>query len=191
MTRLALCAALVLAAPALARDVAGVNVPEALAVEGAELALNGAGLRRATMFRVKVYVGALYVSTPSKDPEAIVRADEPKSVHMRFLRGVGRDKIMDAFREGFEKNSGAEARALQPGLDRIAAVLPAELKEGSQLAVTYLPGKGTVVEARGHGAASPSGEATMEGKPFADAMFRIWLGPHPADDDLKKAMLGR
>jgi hypothetical protein len=30
---------------------------------------------------------------------------------------------MDAFREGFEKNR-AEARALQPGPDRIAAVLP-------------------------------------------------------------------
>ncbi len=189
MTRLAvlaLCAALTLASTgtALARDVAGVKVPEAIAVEGTELKLNGAGLRRATMFKVKVYVGALYLAAASRDPEGIVRADEPKSVHMRFLRGVGKDKIMDAFREGFEKNSGTDAKALQPGLDRVAATLPPELKEGTELEVTYVPGKGTTV-------ASPSGEVTIPGKPFADAMFRNWLGPHPADDDLKKAMLGQ
>jgi Chalcone isomerase-like len=183
MARLLLCSTLLFALPALARDVAGVKVPDPIAVDGGELRLNGAGLRRATMFHVKVYVGALYLTAPSKDPEAIVRADEPKSVHMRFLRSVGRDKIMEAFREGFEKNSAAQAKELQPSLDRVAAVLPVELKEGSELAVTYLPGKGTTV-------ASPSGEVTIEGKPFADAMFRTWLGPRPADDDLKKAMLG-
>jgi Chalcone isomerase-like len=185
MIRLALCAAaLVLAGPAAAREVAGVKVPEAVSVEATELRLNGAGLRRATMFHVKVYVGALYLAAPSRDADAVVRADEPKAVHMRFLREVGRGKIMDAFREGFEKNSPADAKALQPGLDRVAAVLPAELKEGTELVVTYVPGKGTTV-------ASASGEVTIAGKPFADAMFRNWLGPHPADDDLKKAMLGQ
>ena len=184
MTRLAICIALLVAAPALAREVAGVKVPDTVSVEGAELKLNGVGLRRATMFNVKVYVGALYLAAPSMDPEAIVRADEPKSVRMRFLRGVGKDKIMGAFREGFEKNSAAEAKALQPGLDRVAAVLPGELIEGAELAVTYVPGKGTTV-------ACASGEVTIAGKAFGDAMFRNWLGPHPADGDLKKAMLGR
>jgi hypothetical protein len=184
MTRLALCAALAFAGPVLARDVAGVKVPDAIAVDGTELKLNGAGLRRATMFKVKVYVGALYLAAASRDPEDIVRADEPKSVRMRFLRGVGKGKIMDAFREAFEKNSGTDVKTLQPGLDRVAATLPPELKEGSELEVTYVPGKGTTV-------ASPSGEVTIPGKAFADAMFRNWLGPHPADDDLKKAMLGR
>lgn len=184
MTRLALCAALLVAGPALGREVAGREVPDSISVGGTALRLNGAGLRRATMFHVKVYVGALYLAAPTKDADAAVRADEPKTVHMRFLRGVGRDKIMDAFREGFEKNSPADAKALQPGLDRVAAILPAELKEGSELTVTYAPGTGTTV-------ASASGEVTVEGKPFADAMFRNWLGPNPADDDLKKDLLGR
>ncbi len=184
MTRLALCAALLVAGPALAREVAGREVPDSISVGGTALRLNGAGLRRATMFHVKVYVGALYLAAPSKDAEAIVRADEPKSVHMRFLRDVARDKIMGAFREGFEHNSAAEAKALQPGLDRVATIVPAELKEGSVLSVTYVPGKGTTV-------ASGAGEVTVAGKPFADAMFRNWLGPNPADDDLKKDLLGR
>jgi hypothetical protein len=184
MTRLALCAALAFAVPALARDVAGVKVPETVAAGGAQLTLNGAGLRRATIFRVKVYVGALYLAAPSQDPEGIVRADEPKSVRMRFLRGVGKDDILGAFRSGFEKNSGADAKALEAGLERVGTVLPVEMKEGAELEVTYVPGKGTTV-------VSSAGEVTIAEKPFADAMFRNWLGPHPADDDLKKAMLGR
>ncbi len=184
MRSLALCLALLAAGPAAAREVEGVKVPDAITVDGAQLKLNGAGLRRATMFNVKVYVGALYLATPSQDPDAIVLADEPKSVHMRFVRDVGKGKVMDAFREGFEKNSAADAKALQPGLDRVASVIPGEMKSGMQLAVTYAPGKGTTV-------VGPKGEVVVEGKPFADAMLRNWLGSQPADDGLKHAMLGR
>ena len=37
----------------------------------------------------------------------------------------------------------------------------------------------------------PKGSVTVQGKPFADAMFRNWIGRDPADGDLKKHMLGR
>jgi hypothetical protein len=30
----------------------------------------------------------------------------------------------------------------------------------------------------------------VEGKDFADALFSVWLGKDPADDDLKAGMLG-
>jgi Chalcone isomerase-like len=181
---LALLLAVAIAPRAIARDVEGVQVPDSITVAGAPLALNGAGYRRATMFNVKVYVGALYLAERSRDPSAVVTADAPKSVHMRFVRDVGKDKVMDAFREGFQKNSGADAKALAPGLDRVATVIPPELKKGMKLDVTYVPGQGTIVT-------GPAGEVTIPGKPFADAMFRNWFGPHPADDGLENAMLGR
>ncbi len=180
--RAAVLAAFLLAAPAFAAEVSGVQLPETITVAGKELKLNGAGIRK--KFIVKVYVGALYLATPSSDPAAIVEADEPKSVHMRFLRDVGRDKVMGAFRDGFENNSGEkEARTLGPSLNRLASVIPPEVKEGQLLVVTYVPGKGTTVSVSG------GGEMTIEGKPFADAMFRNWLGKDPADADLKEKML--
>jgi len=47
-----------------------------------------------------------------------------------------------------------------------------------------LPGKGTVVTAKG------TEKGTIEGKDFADALFAVWLGPNPVQEDLKKALLG-
>ena len=173
---------LALAAPASAREVAGVKMDETVTVAGQTLALNGAGIRK--KFVIKVYVGALYLAAPASDPEAIVAADAPKRVRMVFLRDVGRDSILGAFRDGFDANSGAQAAQARADLERVAGAIP-DVKEGGELVVTYVPGEGTTLSATG------GGSATVPGKAFADALFRNWLGTKPADQDLKKAMLGR
>lgn len=177
-------AALLLSAPltARARDVAGVDLADTVTVGGKALQLNGAGLRKKLF--IKVYVGALYLPARSSDAGAIVAADEPKHVRMVFVRGVDRDAIMGAFRDGFRANSkGPELPALEKELDRIAPAI-GDVKEGGEITVTYVPGAGTTVT-------GPKGSVTVAGKPFADAMFRNWLGSDVADRDLKKRMLGR
>ncbi len=177
----AAAAALLAAAPALPREVAGVKLAPTVTVDGKELRLNGAGVRK--KFIVKVYVGALYLEAPSADPAAIVAADAAKQVQMIFLRGGEKKQILGAFKDGFEANSSAEAPALTAQLKELEPAL-ADMKEGGVLTVTYVPGKGTVVT-------GPGGTATVEGKPFADALFRNWLGQKPADDGLKEGMLGK
>ena len=182
-TAAAIVAALALAAPALAREVAGVQFPDTVAAGGHELKLNGAGLR--TKFFAKVYAGALYLVEPSGDAEAILAADAPRRVRMVFLRDVDKAKILDTYREGFRNNSGGPAlEALLAKLDRIAPAL-VDMKKGGEMVVTYVPGEGTTVAAAG------GAPVTVEGKDFADAMFRNWLGARPADGDLKKDLLGR
>jgi hypothetical protein len=176
-------AAVVLAAPALARDVAGVQFPDTIAAGGKELRLNGAGVR--TKFFVKVYAGGLYLAEPSHDADAIVAADAPKRVRMVFLRDVDRKKILETYREGFHNNSAGPALdGLLAKLDRLAPGI-VDMKKGAEMVVTYVPGEGTTVAAAG---GTP---VTVEGKDFAEAMFRNWLGPRPADADLKKGLLGR
>ena len=178
---LALCVAA--PAPARAAKVAGIEFPDSVEAGGQTLRLNGAGLRKRLF--IKVYAGGLYLQAPSKDAAAIVAADAPKRVRMVFLHDVSRKQVMDAYREGFEKNSGGPGlKDLVDKLDRIAPAIPAELKEGAELLVTYVPGEGTTV-------ISPAGKVTVDGKEFADALFKNWLGASPADEDLKKGMLGR
>jgi|SRR5229473_1855057 hypothetical protein len=55
----------------------------------------------------------------SSDASAIVSSDQAKSVRMRFLRDVDKARMIDAFKEGFEKNSRSQAAALQLKLDQL------------------------------------------------------------------------
>ena len=67
-------AALVPSRPAAAKELAGVNMPDTLSVGDKTLKLNGVGLRKKAIF--KVYVGGLYLETPSKDAAAILASDQ-------------------------------------------------------------------------------------------------------------------
>jgi Chalcone isomerase-like len=176
--------ALALAAPAMARKVGGRDFPDAIEAGGQKLVLNGGGLRKKLF--IKVYAAALYVPQPSREDAAVVALDAPKAVWMSFLRDLSRSQVMGAFREGFEKNSaGPGLTRLLAKLDEVAAAIPEELKDGQDMSVTYVPGEGTTVQAAG------GRKVTVPGKEFADALFRNWLGPKPADDDLKAGLLGR
>jgi hypothetical protein len=174
--------AVALALPASAAEVQGVRVPDAVTVDGTQLRHVGSGLRK--KFVIKVYVGSLYLAQPRTSAEQVLSADEPWSVRLVFLRNVTRGQMMDAFREGFANNSPDQAAKLAPKLEEIAKALPAEMKERSLLSFAYVPSAGTTVTAQG------GKQVTLEGKDLADALLRNWLGPKPADGDLKKAMLG-
>ena len=170
-----------LAASASAAEVAGVKVPDSVEVEGKTLKLNGAGLRKKVVF--KVYVAALYLGNPTKDAGTVVSSDELKSMRLHILRTLEAAKITEAISEGFERNSKAQMGSLKTRLDRFNAMFP-NVVEGDEIAMTYVPGKGTIVNAKG------AEKGVIEGKDFADALFSVWLGGNPAQEDLKKALLG-
>jgi hypothetical protein len=180
---LSIALALSFAVPAEARRVSGVEVPDTLTVAGKDIPFHGAGIRK--KFVVKVYLGALYLEEPSNDADAVIASEKRKGVQLHFLRDVSKRQIMDAFRDGFRANSGAEADALGPKLERLSKAIPEELREGQRLTIVWNPELGTVVAATG------GQPIIIEGKEFSDALFRNWLGPRPADDDMKRRMLGR
>jgi len=173
---------LALSAPASAKEVAGVALPDTATLDGKALQLNGAGLR--SKFFVKVYVGALYLEQKASDGAGIIAADAPWLVTMTFKRGVEKEKILGAFKEGFERNSAADLAGLLPGLARVEAGVK-DFKEGDVFTISYQPGVGSTL--------TPPGGApvVVEGKKFGDALLRNWLGDKPADADLKKGMLGK
>ncbi|HSS44184.1 MAG TPA: chalcone isomerase family protein [Thermoanaerobaculia bacterium] len=164
-----------------AGEVAGVTMAETATVEGRTLHLNGMGLR--TKVIVKVYVAGLYLESPSKDAAVIVSSDQVKSIRLSLLRDVAGAKITEAIVEGFERNSKAQLAALQPRLEKLRAMIP-DVVKGDQIVLTYLPGKGTMVQARG------AEKGFIDGKDFADALLSVWLGANPVQSDLKKALLG-
>ena len=175
---LALCAA---ASFASAGEVAGVKMPDTITVEGKTLKLNGMGLRKKVVF--KVYVAGLYVETPSKDAAQLVSSDQVKRMQLSVLRSLKASQVTEAIEEGFEKNSKAQMGALKDRLRKFSGMF-ADVVEGDQILMTYIPGKGVSVSIKG------AEKGTVEGKDFADALFSVWLGANPVQEDLKKALLG-
>ena len=164
-----------------AGELAGAKMSDTITVEGKTLKLNGMGLRKKVMF--KVYVAGLYVETPTKAPEAIISSDQVKRMDLHILRSLKASKVTEAIEEGFEKNSKAQMPALKERLGKFSTMF-SDVKERDQILMTYVPGKGTSVSIRG------TETGTVEGKDFADALFSVWLGANPVQEDLKKALLG-
>ena len=174
-------AGLAAAAVVLAGEVAGVKMADTVTVEGKTLKLNGMGLRKKVVF--KVYVAGLYVETPSKDAGALVSSDQVKRMQLSVLRSLKASQVTEAIEEGFEKNSKSQMGALKDRLAKFGAMI-SDVVEGDQIVMTYVPGKGTTVSVKG------ADKGVLEGKDFADALFSVWLGANPVQEDLKKALLG-
>lgn len=171
------------AGTALAKSCAGVIFADQVQADGATLTLNGLGLRKATFLKVKVYVGALYLPQASKDATAILKASAPKRLVLQFVRDVGGDDLSKGWDEGFENNAGGELAALKPRIDAFKAMMT-DVKSGDTLSMQHKPGTGIEVAVKG------AAKGTIKGDDFARALFAIWLGAKPPNDDLKAGLLG-
>lgn len=170
------------ATPALAKEVVGVNVPDAVTVGDTTLKLNGAGVR--TRFFVKVYVGALYLNEPQTTAAAALAAPTPKSVRMHVLHDeIAAAKLVDAWNEGFRGNtSDAERAALQARIDTFNTLFPA-VKKGDVVRLDLI-GDTTEVWI------NQERKGAIAGPDFQQALLKIWLGEKPVDAGLKRGMLG-
>lgn len=171
-----------------AAEVEGVKLAErAQAVGGAALVLNGAGLRKRAFFRV--YVVGLYLPAATRAADAALALAGPKRVHIHMLRDVGASQFSEALVDGMrDNNDEAAMKRFEPAIAQMNAVMAEmkEAKEGMTILLDWIPGTGMQVQV--------NGRAT--GRPIADEAFfrgllRVWLGPNPVQDDLKKALLGQ
>ncbi len=178
--RLLVLSLFVVASTAFAGELEGVTMADKITAEGKELQLNGMGLRKKFVFQV--YVAGLYVEQKNSNADAIIGADAVRRVEMKMLRDLEKKAIVDAIKTGFEKNAKDKLGALQERLDKFSALIP-DLKKGQSLSILYVPGQGTRVE-------GGKDSYMAEGKDFADALFSVWLGKNPVDENLKKGMLG-
>ena len=173
-----------LAFPVDAAKVAGVELDETarLSARGLQVALNGAGIRKKFVF--EVYVGALYLQKKLTTVDAILNDTGAKRVLMHFLhKKVRREKLVNGWIDGFNKNSKTDIGKLQRRLDDFNKLFT-DVKKGDVILLDYLPGKGTRVTING------SAKGAIPGADFNKALLKVWLGPKPADAKLKKAMLG-
>ena len=159
-----------------------VALPTRIEVEGQQLVLNGMALRKKAIF--KVYVAGLYLAQKNSNAEAILAADSPRRIVLQFLRGVSANQMCDALNDGLKDNTPNASAQLRQQFTTLCGFLE-EIEKGEQFVFTYLPGMGTGVDVKS------VRKGTIEGKEFADALFRAWIGPQPGPgEDFKRKLLG-
>lgn len=173
---------LLVAAPLHAREVAGVSLPKDVQLANNTLALHGAGVRKKAF--ISVYIAALYADGKNLDAATMVAAKTPKRMALTMLRDVDADKIRQAWREGLEANVPASERAaMADAIDGFIAAFP-DMKKGDTVWIDNLPGIGVRLTINN------AVKATYRGDTFSAAVFKIWLGERPAQERLKKELLG-
>lgn len=95
---LILCAGLAIFVPSAmgAVTVGGAIFPVQFQLGQTTLKLNGVGLR-AFYHLVDGYATALYVVTPSHDPQTVVDGPNPKVIYTRFLRDASLERVRDEY----------------------------------------------------------------------------------------------
>ncbi|MCY1539688.1 Chalcone isomerase-like protein [compost metagenome] len=158
-----------------------------MSLAGSSLQLNGAGVRYKAVF--KVYTAGLYLGQKASTPDEVLAAPGPKRMTITMLREIDSAELGKLFSRGMSDNMERNAFSkLIPGVMRMSQVFSdhKKLKEGETFVLDWIPGTGTVLTIKGK----------VEGEPFKEpeffnALMRIWLGPKPADWQLKDALLGK
>ena len=167
-------------------EIKGVRLADKVQVGGTELLLNGAGIR--TKFLFDIYVCALYLPGKLKNTAEVLAAKGAKRVAMTIVYD---EVTAQQFTESLvkrlaENHSASELAQLQARMDKLVAIMALEkvVKKGTAITLDYLPDSGTQLTINGQAKG-----AVMPGEDFYQALLRGWIGEHPVDNALKKALL--
>jgi len=177
------CLGLPAANATVAGECDGLSFPQQIQAGGQTLTLNGLGLRTATIFSIKVYVGALYVPRPTADANAILTSREPAEMELRFVFHVTAGQLRSAWTEGFEKSAPGQLPQLQSRIDQLNGWMHG-VGSGQRMTFLRIPGVGIRYSLDG------AVQGTIPGDDFAQAFLAIWLGASPPSQAMRAGLLG-
>ncbi|MFH1982661.1 MAG: chalcone isomerase family protein [Pseudomonadota bacterium] len=162
--------------------VGDVVFPENMTISNTALKLKGAAvLRYLAVFRA--YAGAFYL--PPESPSWEGGSPVPCRLELSYYRAIKAEDLDKATRKKVADNVDAAVYArLADRLDRFGAMYR-DVRPGDRYALNYVPGEGTELTLNG------ASLGRIFGADFAAAVFAIWLGANPIDEDFKAALLGR
>ena len=158
-----------------------VTLPNKVTLSGEDMSLNGAGMREKLWF--DLYVGGLYVTDKSKNADVLINSDSPMAIKLHITDSkVTQEKMVKAVNEGFDNSS--HGKATKDQISKFKGFFNEKIVEGTVFDIVYTNGKTTVYR-------NGKEKGSVAGLDFKKALYAIWLGNEPADDDLKEGMLGK
>jgi hypothetical protein len=172
-----------LAGGAPAAELDGNAFPETMQVGGAELRLNGIGLRTFSWLRIRIYVAALYLERTTHDAAAILASPERKLLDVRFIHDVDAERARDAWREGLEGNCKPPCRLQAADVARFLAAVPA-MRAGDRSRLIFSPGRLDITM-------NDRPVGTITDPLFIWAVLATFIGVDPPTEPLRDGLLGQ
>jgi hypothetical protein len=105
-------------------------------------------------------------------------------IHLEIVSGlISSEKMIEAVNDGFQKSTEGKTDALKDEIESFIAAFNEPIKEKDNFTFSYAS---NVVGISKNGNYLTS----IQGIIFKKALFGIWLGEEPADENLKNGMLG-
>lgn len=172
---------LALAAPAHARSVGEVKVPDAVELGGKKLPLNGAALYEATFLAIDIFVAALWLEKPTRSTEVASRCDGPVEFDFFWLYSPSLDDLRGPWLETMRKNAGDERPRFDARIEKLVSAIVAP-EEGDRWRFTYVPEVGLTLLANGEPL------VTVPGQDFCQLFIRGHVGK-TAEPELRRGLL--
>lgn len=153
------------------REAYGRVFPDTLDRAGRTLRLVGLGLREKYTF--DVFVLGIYTEDGACDPGAMIRDDRVKVIRQEFVRTVSARRLEGETRKVTEPRMPPDlTEADRQQAEAFIAMMRTEVRDGTVIEMTYVPGEGTRVTQDGRPLGPP-----LKGKRFQELLWDSYLGP--------------
>ncbi len=157
----------------------------------APLLLNGSGVRNNATSGL--YNAALYLEHTTANPADVLKNSGTTQFRMVMLHDVSAAQMADMFTEGLVANaSDDDLVTLVSEIFDIGVMLSEQgkLTAGDSFQIDSHPVTGTTLTLSSGSRRAPITQTFANPRMFK-VMMGIWLGEHPADQGLKRALLGK
>jgi Chalcone isomerase-like len=170
-----LLAALLFPETAVARSIAGVDLPNQVKVDGHVLALRSCGVRD-TLW-VEHYVAAMYLPADAPAAPAMLDPDSPMAIllHITSTAMLPED-VPEQWREPLRKELSSEP------LSKVREAY-SRLSVGDRVQLNYSPKAGVIISVNGTVVSETASRSLI------DSMLRTWAGKDPIAGKLRRLLL--
>ncbi|HPS58570.1 MAG TPA: chalcone isomerase family protein [Spirochaetota bacterium] len=176
----------------LAKEIAGVVMPESYTLGQDNLVLNGAGLREKFAIGVDVYVSGLYLKNKTNNALQIINAHESMVIRLCMVRNVNVQEFSENTLAGFQEsaaNLGIDIRSIDKEIKQFLEVFSGSISKNDVFDITWSKAGGVRVYKN----FSKTPRVTIKNMTLKRALFGIWLTNRSEDklNVLRRGMLGQ
>lgn len=176
----------------LAREIAGVSMPESYTLGQNTLVLNGAGLREKFAVGVDVYVCGLYLKSKTANALQIINSEEPMMIRLQLVRNVNASEFSENTLAGFyesTRNLGIDIGGIDREIKQFLSVFSGSISKNDVFDITWTKGDGVRVYKN----YSRTPAVTIKNMTLKRALFGIWLTNRSEEklNVLRRGMLGQ